>query len=330
MKLSAFGRTNRNFGSGPWRALADMIEVDLPVFGDAIQQVWITIYCNGDAPAPSELAWLIDAIPKHLQGSNKFPPLYLEPKTTFFRKRKELKIQFPSTRFTPSEGAELGVDNLTRDHLHEAKLDLRDALHWGLTKSVKKSDAFDPVAFLRWFDAWPGLELNLHRPVADLVREAWSEKTRRQEAADPWSTLDVSWDRMHPDARKILDRLEDWSQIDDLSPHGNDTGADIWAQWSQYGRMTPTGVARSMGWDATSPAMRETMARDWLEIHLALAFGHLKRKGSCPHGIAIATIELLEEERADASFISPERLRDWHSRIERYKSILAVFIHRKP
>lgn len=327
MKLRAFGRTNRSFGTGPWRPLAELIEIELPDFGDALHQIALTVYCNGDAPVRhSPLLVLLES----LGGSTDFAPLQLTAKSTFFRKRRELRIQFPTTRFDVSDAAGISGSGWSREALREAKHDVRDAVQWAFNRSVKKADDFDTAAFLTWFDNWRGLDTDLETPISDLIHAAWSERTRRRALEDPWSLLDIKWSRMHPEARKILDRPEDWSQTDGLSPHGSDTGADIWSDWRRYARLTPEDAALRMGWNPRDPEARAVMARDWMEIHLALAFGQIKRNGRCPPDLATATVMLLNESLLNEELVVPERLQDWRDRTNRYTTILARYAAQNP
>lgn len=320
------GRTNRCYGCGPWRPLADMIEVDLPDFGSAISQVWVEVYCNGHAPVhqtfpPGLQPWRPDGI----IGPTYFLPLDLTPDARLLRKKGELKICYPSVHFTPQQATDFHYKTMTREILGIAKAELREALSWGLTKAVRKTDDFDPHGFLIWLDEWRGLEIDKHRNLYEVWSEAEAERQRQRAAADPWSLLDVDWRKMHPDARKLLDHPEDWSGADDFAPHGSDTGADIWADWARYSRLTPAKAAQRMGWDPMNSEIPEHMERDWLDIHLALAFGHVKRKATCAPDLARATCDLLEAHRNRDYRIAPDKLLEWKSRALRYSIILETF-----
>ena len=327
MKLSAFGWTNRSYGCGPWRPLADMIEVDLPDFGSAVSQIWLTLYCNGAAEMHRSVLALQERLPEAFStGSTEFQPLDESPKTRFQRKKAELKVQYPSTRFTPDESTNYDYKTMVRADFEKAKSDIREALEWGFAKALKKADDFDQRAFLLWFDGWRGFEVAGDRPLYELWSAANEEQIRRRNAADPWSLLAVDWSRVHPRARLLLDRLEDWSGSDDFSPHGNDTGADIFREWSVYSRLTPEKAALRMGWAVSISEMKETMRREWLEIHIALAFGHIKRNGSCSSSLAAATCALLEKSRHEVDLISADHVKEWQRRSDRYVSILQQFV----
>ena len=326
MKLGALGRTNRSYGSGPWRAVADMMEVDLPDFGSAISQIWVEIYCNGYTPVhqsfpPGFEPWR----PAGIIGPTYFPPLDLTPDARILRKKGELQIRYPSVHFTPQQARDFFYKTMTREALGVAKAELREALSWGLSNALRKTDDFDSDGFLIWFDNWRGLEIDTHRDIYEIWSEAEAERKRRRAAADPWSLLDVDWRKMHQDASKLLDHPEDWSGTDGFAPHGSDTGADIWADWASYSRLTPTKAAQRMGWDPMNPEVRELMERDWFEIHLALAFGHVKRKATCPPELARATCDLLEACGDQADRIAPDKLPEWKSRVMRYRKILEAF-----
>lgn len=304
-----------------------MIEVDLPDFGPAVSQIWLTLYCNGAAEMHRSVVGLQTSYPEVFSiGSTEFPPLDESPNTRFQRKKAALKIQYPSTRFTPNESINYDYKTMVRADFDKARSDIREALEWGFARALKKTDDFDQQAFLLWFDAWRGFEVAGDRPLYELWNAASEEKIRRRNAADPWSLLAVDWNRVHPRARLLLDRLEDWSESDDFSPHGNDTGADIFREWSAYSRLTPEKVALRMGWALSISEMKEMMRREWLEIHMALAFGHIKRNGSCPSSLAAATCALLDESRHEADLISSDYVQEWKRRSERYISILQQFV----
>ncbi len=327
MELSASGKTNRCYGCGPWGPLANMIEVDLPDFGTAIRRISMTIYCNGHAPVFQTYPEGFEIWrPEGMIGPTYFPPLNYSPKVRFLRKKRELEILYPSEHFSPADTNNFHYPTMTREVLSIAKVEILQALEWGLGQAVKKKDDFDTNAFLKWIENWRGLEVDLHRPLIDLVLEAHEIWMRRRQSADPWLLLDIDWSRVHPDARKLLDSPDDWSQSNDFSPHGSDTGADIWADWRSYSRLTPQGVALKMGWNAGDPEQLDVMRRDWLEIHMALAFGQLKKKGICSPDLAEATHRLLEESREYDDFISPDHLADWEAKRSRYQRILQEFV----
>lgn len=128
---------------------------------------------------------------------------------------------------------------------------------------------------------------------------------------------------MAPNARDILDNPSDWSQIDDFSPHGNDTGSDIFAEWSQYARLTPEAAARKFGWGNEFDLNNELCWHDWFEINLALAFGHIKKSGICPPEIAAKAHTVLSKEKSRVSEILDWEYREeFLARLERYCRIL--------
>jgi hypothetical protein len=327
MKFYAFGLTNRSYGCGPWRPLAELISVDLPDFGTGIREIGLTIYCNGRSQAPARDAGPGETMPgMSSRGSADFPPLDAHPKTRFQRKKAALHIDFPSTRFTPDAAFNFDYKTMERADLAQAMTDIRAALDWGLNRAVKRADDFDTTAFLRWLDGWRGCEVGLHLPLFDIWSAADAELRREREAADPWTLLSVDWDRMHPQARVLLDRPDDWSETDEFSPHGSDVGADIFADWSSYAQLTPEKAAMRMGWNPAAPEMKEVMEWDWFGLHLALAFGHIKRNGTCPPVLAARTCEVIDQLRDAKDPILPAHRAKWQGRVDRYRSILAQFL----
>lgn len=222
---------------------------------------------------------------------------------------------------------------MTPDQFDRALDALIAALRYGL-KAVKRTDEVDSEGLL----AWLASVRREHRGDATSLREvleadrAFMNRLRLQrlQETDPWDLLDIDWARYPVVAREVLDDPSDWSLGDDFSPHGNDTGADIFADWSRYRRDRPLQAVHRLFGEPYISKPPEPSDKDrwwvWVEIHLALAFGHIKMAGTCPADLAGMTLEVLARERGAAEARADWPHRDeWLGRLERYDRILARF-----
>lgn len=258
MEFAFSQQTHNTFGGGPPSWVAHLLEAEEPAFGSAVENIELTVFYPGKA------AWANSSIPYK-------PP---EKDTRRFeRKRKTLRVLWISRRQSEAQVGRVYLKDMTSEILLAAFDDVAAALRFGLER-LSNADDFDQASFFSlllemrerpWGD---GLYLQAKLKEASDKRR---EKLRAQAEADPWSILSVDWSKMAPNARDILDNPSDWSQIDDFSPHGNDTGSDIFAEWSQYARLTPEAAARKFGWGNEFDLNNELCWHDWFEINLALA-----------------------------------------------------------
>ena len=130
--------------------------------------------------------------------------------------------------------------------------------------------------------------------------------------------LDIEWAQYHPTARTMLDAPFFWSESDDDSPHGNDTGSDLLAAFKRWNKRNPTAsyegyVDRLLGrWGLTAEKTRGRMDEiqlDWIrqEADIALAFAAIKLRGSCSEREARTAIVAIDRRIAQLSD-APERI----------------------
>ena len=91
--------------------------------------------------------------------------------------------------------------------------------------------------------------------------------------------------------------------------------------------MTIADAARAMDLPALSQDLPDHLWKEWVDVHLALAFGHVKMTGRCPREIAVKTTKMiaLERTRAEADRTSPQR-NYWLERLARYDAKLTGFL----
>ncbi len=314
MELLFSGRTHNSYGGGPVFWVSLLLEAEEPVFGTAVEKIELTVFYAGKSTSAH---WSIPYDPPEKDTRR------------FERKRKTLRVLWISRRQSEALVGQVYLQHMTSEILLGAFDDVADAIRFGLERLTNKDD-FDKDGFFRWLlemreCSWGeggDLQTKLHSALENKRR-----KRRTQAEADPWSVLDVDWSKMAPNARDILDDPYDWSLADEFSPHGNDTGADIFAEWSRYVRLTPEAAARAIGWDDEFDLNIDTCWQDWVRINLALAFGHIKKRGSCPPAIASKAHGVLSEEinRAKDSLEWQYR-EEYISRAERYCRILVKYI----
>lgn len=313
MKFLFSGQTHNMYGGGPVSWVANLLEAEEPVFGTALDTIDLTVFYPG----------------KSAKAHSSIPYEPPEKDTRRFeRKRKTLRLMWISRRQSEAMVGGVYLPQMTLELLLGAFDDVMDATQFGLER-LSNADDFDKDRFFSWllemrqrpWGCGSDLQAKL-RSASDRAREKW----HAQAEADPWSVLHVDWSKMASNARDILDDPSDWSETDDFSPHGNDTGADIFSDWSRYARLTPEAAARRIGWGNEFDLNDEICWRDWVEINLALAFGHIKKNGSCPPEIASKAHSVLSEEVSRTNEISDWAYREeFLARMERYCRILAEY-----
>jgi hypothetical protein len=109
-----------------------------------------------------------------------------------------------------------------------------------------------------------------------------------------------------------------WSEIDDDSPHGNDTGSDLLAAFSRWNKRNPTAsyegyVDRLMRrWGLTAEKTRgqmDALQLEWIrqEADIALAFAAIKLRGCCEGREASTALNAIDT-RIEQLREAPERI----------------------
>jgi uncharacterized protein YfeS len=148
----------------------------------------------------------------------------------------------------------------------------------------------------------------------------------RQDSLFSQSTFRGSGQRdFHPDARRILDDPLYWEETNDFSPHGNDTGADLFADYESWVKKHPENDPLDfyrhlisqwgLSLNTTGPTYLSVMD----EAAVALAFAELKLRGNCRSSAAELAIQALERQRQEAF-----QATEWPHREERLR-VLDLF-----
>ncbi len=151
-------------------------------------------------------------------------------------------------------------------------------------------------------------------------------RARQEEAkkhADPWSALDVDWAKQHPLARGILDDPFFWDPADDLSPIGNDTGADVLARYAPWQRRHKGDTSKAIAYVERLLAewgMKEDSSQTALNIRdeafIALAFAQIMLNGSASRAASSRALAALSRQQTLSQ--------TWRDPQERLSSLLKM------
>jgi hypothetical protein len=309
-------------GNWGWRGLIGHVSRHLTAqqafFGNGLHEINLGLYYRWRSLEPETVIYGDDA------RSYAFEEVTL-PKRRFRRSREVLDIEWRSPRMVGRDVKAIREENITSAQFRIGLDDLIDAIGYGLG-SVKPSDDVDVGGLMEWLR---DQRSRIPREDSDLRARLQADEAafrKIMSGLNEWEKLGLDWRDFHADARRILDDPSDWDPVDDFSPHGNGTGADILENWSRNARSSPRAVADRFGFIGQDPASNRDEWMQWALIHLGLAFGHIKKRATCPPDLARRTRAVLTRERVFASAQNDWPHRDeWLGRLDRYDRILARF-----
>lgn len=304
------GEVGSWYGASSVTAIGDLLELEPLDFGPALTEIDLTIHYPLRPGLLQRKGWA------------KPPPKPKENLRRVHRKKAKLDIRWISLRRSCKNAFSFLKESNTPQAFALDFDDLVDALTYG-TGTLKPSDEFDREGFLSFIQHQRQLDRGTPADIRQALEYANDLAKQRWEARDAWDKLSVDWDDMHPNARAILDDPQDWSNSHDFSPHGNDTGADIFADWSVYTNLTPEQAAQEIGWGSDFDLTNALCWKDWIEINLALAFGHIKKRGTCPQTLANSVLDALRQDLSRAKTLSNwEHQSEYVACLTRYIAIL--------
>jgi uncharacterized protein YfeS len=288
-------------GLSPYSYIDDLLNAQLKKkYGSAVKT--IEIYPRLPVPEPSR-----PTSSDYFDGWQK--ALEELPYLAFRRKLYRFELAFCSKHFNASEMDDWSqwdngkriVPKISVEAIRLAGDEIKEALQL-IRKRIKPSDDFDVGRFLADVE----VALNSAPPSIKewnaLAKIAEQEQKTIQDAKDPWERLEIDWDEFHPKAREVLDDPFYWDCLDDISPHGNDTGADLLEDFQQWNKRNSkkspltflekqskkTGI-EPFEWLVTkkSEVLKIDKERSiemgiGNESAIALAFAVLKMRASCP------------------------------------------------
>lgn len=201
---------------------------------------------------------------------------------------------------------------------------------------IKKSDDFDFDGFLLWAESLVSKIPQEKAQADEMIAEHKVLKDRQRAQLSNWEKLYLDWEDFHPKARDIIPYPSLWSNVDDLAPNGNDTGADILGEiqdnLSHHKKVSNDHkdefpkVWKSWGfdWPLDLENLDELVADQFRKYSVGYAFGLLKTLGRCPIWLRKLAIKQIVDHQNDLEKTIPgwEHLPDLKKQNEAMLAVL--------
>jgi uncharacterized protein YfeS len=220
------------------------------------------------------------------------------PRIRWERSKRKLTLEYESHIATAPE---MHVRHNYSRRLVLAAIDELAAFLNDQRPTLAKKASLDAELFIRTVES-----LRADVPATDADVETFYNAHRQHlkdlEALLPWpERLEIDWQKFHPSARTLLDDELFWSESDEFSPHGNDTGHDLFddlRRWrtSHAGAPAVDFLARELRRWGFDPAEDDDEIAVYThdQAAIALAFGLIKLEGSCDPATRDAGMAALE------------------------------------
>jgi len=175
-----------------------------------------------------------------------------------------------------------------------------------LRKRLTPKDHFNLDAFLRHCGNAQSRVPSTEEALAALAKESKQRQAARYETMCPWEQLGIDWRDFHPDARKILDDPFFWNCSKDFAPNGNDTGADLLANYRKWLRRNPIEDpmtfyhAQIRNWGFPPQPLCDLDQTVMDEAAVALAFAEFKLRADCRTSVAELARKAIQRQRQHA------------------------------
>jgi hypothetical protein len=308
MQFYVMARTYNTYGGHSTLSLiADFLLGDADGFGPAVSELTVTFHFPHTGQARNTLERMFADFHANRQSL---------PKVVFRRKRGQASIDIASELL---DGKDWNQRRGLSLPLFKAGVAETIAALELLKKRLTSKGDFNLEAFLAHCSK---AQTRLPAAVEDLASFAAERKKRqtdRYAAMSPWERLGIDWRDFHPEARKILDDPFFWECSNDFAPNGNDTGADLLADYRKWLRRNPSGdpvrfyreLIRRWGFPTEGSSDLDRTVMD--EAAVALAFAELKLRADCRPAVAKAAFRR-QRERAIAA-------ENWPHKEERLKTL---------
>jgi len=315
VKILCLARGYASYGASILTSAGQHLEQYLVSVEPADLTIEVMAYLPHEGPAKRTLEHSLE---QHLK---RFPD---QARATYRAKTGKLNIEYPSSLSEAESFGRPGGIYAVSHLLTKALDELCDAILDGLRI---KPAIWKSVDGIQLSSAIEASRKSLPTDAADLLAHMRQmDETRKAAATSPKSVddLEIDWGQYHPSARMVLNSPLFWSEGDDDSPHGNDTGSDLLAAFKRWNKKNPTSsysgyVDRLLSRWGLSPEKATGKLDDeqlsWLrqEADIALAFAVLKLRGKCQEGELRTAISAINTRIA--------RLHDHKDRVQKLISL---------
>jgi uncharacterized protein YfeS len=191
-----------------------------------------------------------------------------------------------------------------------------------LGKRLTSTDDFQLEAFLAHCREAQTRLPSTAEELASVAEECQKRRTARHAAMSPWERLGIDWRDYHPEARQVLNDPFFWDCTNDFAPHGNDTGADLLADYRKWLRRNPCGdpiefyQELTRRWDLSLEPTSDLDQTVLDDAAVALAFAEFKLRAECRPAVAELARGAIRRQSLEAM-----KAVDWPHRAERLKSL---------
>ncbi len=314
MQFYVMARTYNTYGGHSTLSLiSDFLLGDAGDFGSAVSELTVTFHFPHSGQARSTLEQMFVDFYANRQSL---------PKVFFRRKRGQASIDIASELLDGKDWEQRRGLSLPLFKVAVAETIVALGL---LRKRLTEKDTFKLEAFLNHCRE---AQARLPSTVEELG--AYAEKSKKKQAAryaamSPWERLGIDWSDFHPDARKILDEPFYWECSNDFAPNGNDTGADLLADYRKWLRRNPSGdpvafyhhLIQRWGFPPAASSAIDRTVLD--EAAVALAFAEFKLRADCrPEAAALARAAIQRQRQQAIEAVN------WPHKEERLKSLVML------
>jgi len=311
MEFYVMARTYNMYGGHPTLSLIpDFLLSAEDCFGSAISELSVTFNLPHSGPPRPTLETMFAKFHENRKSLQK---------VVFRRKKGEAAIEVASELFDGKDWEK--SRGLSLSLFHAGVTETITALQT-LKQRLTGKDDFRLDLFLQHCaDAQLRLPTVVEE-LASLADESTKRRAARKAALSPWERLGLDWRDFHPDARSILDDPFFWEITNDFAPNGNDTGADVLADYRKWLCGNPLGdpmvffQKQIQRWGYPPLPESELDQTVWDEAAVALAFAEFKLRADCRPSVAALARVAIQRQRDQAL-----KAVEWPHREDRLKSL---------
>ena len=295
MQFYVMARTYNTYGGHPTLSLiSDFLLGDLDNFGSAVTELTVTFHFPHTGQARRTLEEMFASFHTHRRTL---------PKVVFRRKRGQAAIDIASELLDGKDWDQKRGLSLPLFKAGVAETVVALGL---LRKRLTAKDDFELDTFLNHCNNSQSRLPSTAEDLAAFAEESKKRQAARYAAMSPWERLGIDWRDFHPDARKFLDDPFYWESSNDFAPNGNDTGADLLADYRKWLHRYPTEdpitfyreLIRRWGFPPEPSGDLDRTVMD--EAAVALAFAEFKLRADCRPSVAELARRAIERQRQHA------------------------------